>query len=218
MRVLLIGAGGHAQVVADILLAMNQGGNKLIPIGFLDDDAHLVGLRFLDLPILGTISDLPVVSHDALIVAIGHNRVRQAIWSTLSEQGETFATAVHPAGVIGRDAKVGSGTMICGGVVINPGSRIGQNVILNTGATIDHHNLIGDHAHLAPGVHTGGEVRIGEGALIGIGATVMPGISVGEWAVVGAGAVVTSDVPPFATVIGVPARLVRLERSMNRHD
>ena len=80
------------------------------------------------------------------------------------------------------------------------------NTIVNTGATVDNHAAIGDHVHIAPGVHLGGQVRIGEGALVGIGAVVLPGVTIGAWSVVGAGAVVTADVPPGATVVGVPAR------------
>jgi phosphonate metabolism protein (transferase hexapeptide repeat family) len=51
--------------------------------------------------------------------------------------------------------------------------------------------------------------RIGHDTWIGHGAIVMPGVSVGDGAVVGSGAVVTKDVPPFAVVVGVPARKVK---------
>jgi phosphonate metabolism protein (transferase hexapeptide repeat family) len=50
---------------------------------------------------------------------------------------------------------------------------------------------------------------IGHDVWIGHGATIMPGVSIGTGAAVGAGAVVTKDVPPFAIVVGVPARRVR---------
>jgi acetyltransferase-like isoleucine patch superfamily enzyme len=52
-------------------------------------------------------------------------------------------------------------------------------------------------------------VRIGAGADVGTGAVILPGVSVGKGAIVGAGAVVASDVPPFAVVAGVPARVLR---------
>lgn len=52
-------------------------------------------------------------------------------------------------------------------------------------------------------------VRVERGADIGTGAILLPGVTVGEGSIVGAGAVVTKDVPPFAVVAGVPARVIR---------
>jgi acetyltransferase-like isoleucine patch superfamily enzyme len=53
-------------------------------------------------------------------------------------------------------------------------------------------------------------VRIGAWADIGVNAVILPGVTVGRGAIVGAGAVVTEDVPPFAVVAGVPARVLRM--------
>ena len=208
MRILILGAGGHAQVVADILQRMAEAWAGVTPLGYLDDDAALAGRRLLGLPVLGTLADLPAVAHDAVVVAIGDNATRRRVFERLAAAGERFAVARHPAAVVAPDVVPGPGTMICAGVVVNPGSAIGANVILNTGCTVDHHNRVGDHAHLAPGVHTGGEVTVGEGAFVGIGATIIPGRTVGAWSRVGAGSLVTKDVAPGATAVGMPARTV----------
>jgi acetyltransferase-like isoleucine patch superfamily enzyme len=55
----------------------------------------------------------------------------------------------------------------------------------------------------------GGEVEVGERAFVGIGAVVLPRVRIGAGSTVAAGAVVTRDVPAGATVVGVPARIVR---------
>lgn len=62
-------------------------------------------------------------------------------------------------------------------------------------------------------------VEIGHDVWLGHGAIVMPGVSVGNGAAIGSGTIVTKDVPPFAIVVGVPARVVRLrfdERTVER--
>ena len=206
MRVLILGAGGHAQVVADILLRAREAGQKITPIGYLDDDTDLHGKMLLDLPVLGDTSLLGRIPHEAAIIAIGNNQIRRRLAEHFFLAGETFIIARHPASVTAPDVRIGPGTMICAGAIVNTGSVIGAHVILNTGCTVDHHSVVGDYVHVAPGGHIVGEVVIEEGALIGIGATIAPRLSVGAWATVGAGAVVTKSVPHGVTVVGVPAR------------
>ena len=206
-RILILGAGGHAQVVANILQRARDAGEPIDPVGYLDDNDALHGQRLLGLLVLGALEDLPNIPHDALLIAVGDNRTRKRLFDQLRRQNERFAIARHPAAVIAPDVSIGPGTMICPGVVVNPGSSIGSNVILNTGCTVDHHNRIGDHAHIAPGVHLGGDVEIGDGTLVGIGATVMPQRRVGAWSIVGAGSLVHTDTFDGVVVIGTPARV-----------
>ena len=208
MRVLVLGAGGHAEVIADILLQMESAGAELQLAGYLDDDPDLVGRRIQGLPVLGPLTRLSEVAHDALIVAIGDNQTRCRVFSALEQQGERFVTACHPRAVVAPGVQIGPGTAICAGVVVNPGSVIGSNVILNTGCTVDHHCRIQDHAHIAPGVHLGGAVSVGRGTLVGIGANVMPRCSIGDWTVVGGGAFVRSDLPGGVVAAGLPARVL----------
>lgn len=205
-QILIIGAGGHAQVVADILLCRWRAGELIRPMGFLDDDERLLGNTYVDLPVLGSTQQLDSISHDGVVIAIGNNRVRARLYNTLTARGTQVISAIHPATTIASDVVIETGCMICAGVIINTGSHIGPNTILNTGATVDHHNRIGAHCHIAPGVHLGGDVAIGDGTLIGIGSTIMPQRTIGQWTTVGAGALVNQDTPDKATVIGVPAR------------
>jgi sugar O-acyltransferase (sialic acid O-acetyltransferase NeuD family) len=206
MRILILGAGGHAQVIADSLLAAGTTQSGSAPIGYLDDDPALHGQTFLGLPVLGNFSQLRAIAHEGVVVGIGHNRTRAEVFLRLRPLGECFVTVIHPAAVVSRFASVGPGSVVGAGAVINPGAVIGENVILNTHCTVEHHCRVGAHCHIAPGVHLGGEVLVGEGALVGIGATVRPRQSLGAWSLVGAGAVVTADVPPGVTVVGSPAR------------
>jgi sugar O-acyltransferase (sialic acid O-acetyltransferase NeuD family) len=207
VKVLILGAGGHGQVVADVLLCAHRAGSAVLPIGYLDDAVRLQGQTILGLPVRGTFEQIDAVSHEGVILAIGDNHIRERIYEQLRQRGECLVSAVHPRSIVATDVSVGPGTVICAGAVVNPGSEIGANTILNTACTVDHHNCIGDHVHVAPGVHLGGDVVIGTGALVGIGAVVMPQHQIGDWATVGAGAVVTKNVPVGTVWVGVPARM-----------
>lgn len=205
-KILIIGAGGHAQVVADILMRARGAGQSLEPLGYLDDDPQASGKAFLGLSVLGGLAELSRIPHYAVVVALEKNRARSELYARLKQGGERFAVARHPGALVAPGVRLGPGTMVCAGVVVNPASAIGEDCILNTSCTVDHHNTIGDHVHIAPGAHLGGEVTVEEGAMVGIGAVILPGVRVGAWSVVGAGAVVLKDVPREVKVVGVPAR------------
>lgn len=208
MRLLIIGAGGHGQVVADILFRMRDEGSNIVVAGFLDDNPELTGRMILGVPVLGAISDCAGVEHDERIIAIGDNGTRKNLFHRLQQDGTPFFVARHPHSIVASDVEPGAGSMLCAGAIVNTGSTIGKGVILNTGCTVDHHNQIGNFVHIAPGVHLGGEVIAGEGALIGMSATVLPGRRVGAWSIVGAGSVVTKDIPERSLAFGIPARVV----------
>ena len=104
---------------------------------------------------------------------------------------------IHPA------AKIASGVFIDhgSGVVIGETAVIEKNVVIYQGVTLG-----GTGKDKGKRRHP----TIKEGAVISCGAKVLGGITVGEYAKVGAGSVVLKDVPPRATVVGVPARIVRI--------
>lgn len=207
---IIIGAGGHGQVVAEALLAARASQQRDMDLlGYADDDPGLWGQTLIGLRVLGSVTAALEQPHDAVIVAVGANHVRHEISARLTASGESLVSAIHPAAVVSPHAQIGPGCMVLAGAVVNAGARLGTSVIVNTCASVDHHSVLGDGVHIAPGAHTGGEVIIGRGALVGIGASVSPRCTIGAWAVIGAGATVIHDIPAGCTAIGTPARIIK---------
>ncbi len=204
-KLVIFGASGHAKVVIDII--EQQGMHDIA--GLLDDNITRKGERFFGYDVLGTRAELPALLSARLrhaIVAIGDNAGRAAVAAHLARQGWQFASAVHPRTSISRGVKLGPGSVVMAGCVVNADAQLGNHVILNTGATVDHDCRIEDGVHIAPGCHLCGGVRVGEGTLLGAGSTVTPGVRIGKNAIVGAGSTVIRDVTDGAKVSGSPAR------------
>lgn len=190
-KVVIIGAGGHGKVVADIVDAM---GDEVI--GFLDDNPSL--------DTLGTVADYKKYADNWFIIAIGNPQIRERIVKNLNVK---FYTAIHPSAVVSSSAQIKEGCAVMANAVISAGAVIGKHCIINTGAIVEHDNIIEDFAHVSVGARCGGTVQIGKRTWIGIGATVKNNITVCADCVIGAGAVVVKNVVQSGVYKGVPAVL-----------
>jgi acetyltransferase EpsM len=202
MMFVLIGAGGHAKVILDIL----RDSHSQI-LGILDDNSNLQSLD--GIPVLGNISDIPKIltnnTEVKFIISIGSNTVREKIVSKLQVYNLHYGSAIHPSAIIGSNVKIGEGTVVMANTVVNHSANIGSHAILNTASTIDHDCNIGNYVHVSPGANLAGNVKVGEGTHIGIGASLIQGIEIGKYSVVGAGSVVIKDINKYKVAVGCPA-------------
>lgn len=195
-EIILIGAGGHGLVIADIVEAM---GHRMI--AFVDQ--YKAGSQHRGYPVNSfdkeSLSDLT----KRYIISIGSNAARKNISEAFPLP---YTVAIHPRSTLSPSAAIAQGTVVMAGVCVNAAAHIGAHCILNTGCVVEHECILEDFVHVSPRAALAGNVRVGEGTHIGIGAVVLPGITIGKWCTIGAGAVVISNVPDGTTVIGVPAR------------
>jgi len=208
MKIVIIGAGGHGRVVLDILRTNHQ----FEVVGFLDSNPAVHHTIVDGIKVLGDLSLIPAFSElgiGAALIAIGDNRIRQTYAQTVEKAGISLVSAIHPSACIADTAHIGKNAVICAGANICAHVTIEDSAILNTSCIIDHESHIGPASHICPGVRMAGHVVTEPAAFVGIGATVIQNITIGEAAVIGAGAVVIEDVPAYATVVGVPARIVK---------
>jgi serine O-acetyltransferase len=128
------------------------------------------------------------------------------------------AHALNQAGVPVLPRFISAINRFLTGIEIHPGAQIGQGLFIDhgMGVVIGETAEIGDNCHLMQEVTLGGtshrrEKRhptLANHVLVGAGAKLIGAITVGEHARIGAGSVVVTNVPAYATVVGVPGRIV----------
>jgi len=207
-RVVIYGAGGHGQVVAEIIELVG----KYHILGFVDDDPTLQGQQVGGYPVLGDRSALQGLRDRGVsrcIVAIGNNEARGELASLVKSLGFDLITVVHPSAQVSPRAAIGEGSVVEACAVIKTGSSIGRLAIINSCASIGDYVVIGERVHISPGVSIATGVEIGEGTHIGMGASIIPKVKIGRNVVVGANAAVIRDLPDNVVAVGVPARIIK---------
>jgi len=209
----ILGGGGHARVLIDCIQMIG----RIKLVGILEHDRTRWGQELMNIPILGgddLLAEISARGVNCFVVGVGgtgNNQPRQRLYDMGLANHLKPLTIVHPAAVCSRWAKVGAGSQLLPGSIINAGAVIGMNVIVNSGAIVEHDCVVGNHVHIATGAKLASTVRVGDGAHIGAGATVRQCLTIGERAIIGAGAVVVKDVVADTVVAGVPARPLRRE-------
>lgn len=192
----LYGASGHAKVIIDIAEA-----NNIAIEGLFDDNLDLktlLGFQIQD--------PSKIKVNDKLLVSIGNNTIRKKVVESLSVD---FISLVHPSAIISQRCKIGAGTVVMQGAILQADVIIGNHVIINTASSIDHECFIDSYAHISPNSTLCGNVSIGEGTWIGAGTTILPGVNIGKWCTIGAGSVVTKDIPDFSLAVGNRCKIIK---------
>jgi sugar O-acyltransferase (sialic acid O-acetyltransferase NeuD family) len=207
----ILGTGGSACDVLDVVEAINAAAPTWDVAGFLDD-ARPPGARHLGLAILGPLREAERYPGHAFVNAIGSDKSFRRLPEILASTGlgaAQFATLVHPAASVSARARLGRGVTVNYGVSVGGGSRIGDNVTLCPGCIVGHDATIEDYSVVAPGAVISGFVHVRWGCYIGTRAVIRQHLRIGEGSLIGMGAVVVREVAARAVVVGNPARPLR---------
>ncbi len=163
-KLLIIGAGGHAKVVAETALLHDE----YEIIGFADDNIKLGTPVFGDFTIISTVNEISALVFDEFIVAIGNNETRKEIFNSLSVNYKP-AIIIHQRAIVSKFSKIGLGTVVLAGAIVSFGVEIGENCIINAASLIDHESMIAANCHIAQGVIIGSNCSIKELSNIALG-------------------------------------------------
>ena len=195
--IVIIGAGGHAKMILDLLAELRC----FQVVGLLDDGVpagQLVnGQRVLGPASREQLRELHGQGVRLAVNAVGgitDRPLRPAIWDRIRTAGFGLPTLVHPRAAVDASAQLGEGTQVLAGAYVGASTVVGDNCIINNGTVVAHDCAIADHAHIAPGAILAGGVTIGRNALVGMGASAYLGVAVGADAIIANGVDVFADV------------------------
>ncbi len=197
-QVNLLGCGGHARSVADILLSLAP----RVELRFYDAQAK-PGERVLGYPVL-PLHSLPTALEGPWFPALGDGWARRR-WMEDHPQAD-WLTLVAPSAHIGAAATLGKGVFIASGAHVGPEAALGTGSILNTGAILEHESTLGDFSHAAPHSTICGRSRLGRHAFLGAGAVIIDKVAVADGVVIGAGATVVQALHEPGVYGGTPAK------------
>ena len=209
--VILVGGGGHAKQIIEIISA--QGLYRIA--GITDNDPTKRKMLVAGVPIIGNDKILNTYFKKGIkrafisLGSVDQTGARISLYNILKEIGFVLINVMHTSTIISPTVTMGTGNAIMAGSIINPNTIIGNNCIINTGTIVEHDCIIENHVHLATGAKLAGGVTVQEGSHIGMGALVRQGVTIGRQVIVGAGALVLEDIPDRVVCAGMPAKVIK---------
>jgi acetyltransferase EpsM len=197
-NIAIIGAGGHAKIIVDLINELNI--YKII--GFYDDSQKA---KLYDIKYLGNTKNIDETIEN-VIIAIGNDELRKKIYE--ENKDLKWCSLIHPSSKVSKHATIFPGTVVCAGAVIQTDVIIGKHCIINTNCNIDHESIIGNFTSISPSATICGQVNIGNSAFIGANATIIQNIKIGNNSIIGAGSVIINNVNNDCKVVGNPGRTI----------
>lgn len=209
-RLVVLGAGGYAREVLEIVDALNARRRCLQVVGVVaatgDQTSQQLDAR--GVRVLGDDSVLDEIDA-SYVIAIGSADIRRRLDKVASAHGLNAATLVHPAATVGASVQLGPGSVVAAGARLTDNITLGRHTHVNLNATIGHDCVLGDYVTVGPLAAVSGACVIEDRVTVGTGAVVIQQRRVGAGSTVGAGSALLCDIGPDLTAIGNPARALR---------
>jgi UDP-perosamine 4-acetyltransferase len=181
VKVVLVGAGGHAKAVVEALLSNGDSVVAYVdprPCTWLSAEHFQRDDEFSDRDVAAIIGVGGVTP--------GQLSRRLELAEAWKRRGFSLPTVVHPSAIVSQSARIEEGAQILTGAIVQPDVSVGSVSIVNAGAILIHDSSVGAGTHVGPGAVVLGGGKVGECCMVGSGAVVLPAGSVPDRRVVAA--------------------------------
>jgi sugar O-acyltransferase (sialic acid O-acetyltransferase NeuD family) len=170
-EIIVLGAGGHAKSVIDVIELQNE--YKIV--GIVDNDLKK-GSKFLDYEVIGNDDDLQNLreKYKYAIIGVGQIKtpnIRIKLFQKLKELNFILPVIISPLAYVSKRAKMEEGTIIMHHALVNTDVKIGKNCIINSKALIEHDVVVEDFCHISTGAIVNGGTIVRAKTFFGSNAT-----------------------------------------------
>lgn len=190
-NLILVGGGGHARACADVISTTK----KFNIIGYTDVKINNGMSAYKYLGTDDVLTDY--INNSFFIITIGQIKSyskRKDLFNYLKKNKAKIISIKSLNSYVSNDSKIGTGTIIMHGAIVQADVEIGENCIINDKALIEHNVTIGDNCHISTGAIVNGNVKIGNGVFIGSGAIIKNEVSIADNCIIGMGVVLKQNV------------------------
>ncbi len=205
-KIYIIGAGGHARPIMEVLNEKYKNIDKEIyDINFKKNKKE----KILGAKVVGSFEKFLKEKKNDTFLAIGDNNLRSKIYNILKKKKIKTPNLISKDATVSKYLKIGIGNFINKKVLIGAETVIGNNNIINSGSLIEHQVKLGSDSHVGPKAIIGGHVKIGNNVLIGLGAKILNNIKICNNCIIGAGSVVIKSINKPGTYVGIPVKKIK---------
>lgn len=198
--VVVIGGGGHASVIVDIL---KQQKREVVGI-FSPDNPHQRKV-FDGIQVFKNDSEISFFKKEDVVLANGigslpGSDLKEKVNVFFKKKGYKFETIIANTAIVSPYAVLEEGVQIFSGAVIQPGVYISCHTVINTRAVIEHDTFLGAYNFISPGAVICGQCKTGERVFVGAGATVIQNVELSAGSAIMANALATQNTLPHQKV------------------
>ncbi len=207
-NLIILGAGGTAATIQDVVDAINAVTPTWKIVGALDDNPKLIGGSIAGIKVLGPIVDAHKYSDCFFISSIAHpqNRIiRRRIFERAKTQGCKFGTIIHPTAIVSKDATIGEGCFIDAYSIVSGLVVLEDDVFIQNTCSIGHESIIRAHTTLSVNVKVSGSVIVGSDCYLGTNSCTSHDVEIPDDTLIAMGSAVIQSIKDGGTWIGVPA-------------